>query len=155
MTHLCYNIDMTTKYKYHILSGLAVIGLGVSLYLTIMHFRGVAVPCSVTHGCEAVMNSKYAKLVGIPLPVLGLLYFGAALTLSLISIKKVQARIIASIVYGLGALAALAFLGLQFFVIKKVCQYCFVTDVTSVIIFLLDLNTTASLPAQNKATPAI
>ncbi len=42
-------------------------GLADSIYLTIKHFTGEKVPCSIVEGCEQVLTSSYAEIFGIPL----------------------------------------------------------------------------------------
>ena len=62
---------------------LALVGLGVAGYLTYVHYAGVKVLCLSSGGCETVQASRYAKLAGIPVAVLGLggyvLLLGSAL----------------------------------------------------------------------------
>jgi uncharacterized membrane protein len=50
----------------------AVIGLGIATYLTIVHYTGGVSVCAIAHGCETVQKSDYSKLAGIPVAVLGL-----------------------------------------------------------------------------------
>jgi uncharacterized membrane protein len=49
----------------------AVIGLGIAVYLTIVHYTGSSPVCAISHGCETVQTSRYAELAGIPVAVLG------------------------------------------------------------------------------------
>ena len=49
----------------------AVIGLGIATYLTIVHYAGGAPVCAIAHGCETVQKSDYAKLAGVPVALLG------------------------------------------------------------------------------------
>jgi uncharacterized membrane protein len=57
----------------------ALIGLGIATYLTIVHYAGAAPACAIAHGCEIVQSSAYAKLAGIPVALLGLLGYAAIL----------------------------------------------------------------------------
>jgi uncharacterized membrane protein len=60
----------------------AVIGLGIALYLTVVHYAGEAPVCAIAHGCATVQKSDYAMLAGIPVAVLGALgYIGILATL--------------------------------------------------------------------------
>lgn len=131
---------MYRKHKYDIIVILAVIGAGVSLYLAITHYLGFAVPCNITRGCETVLSSKYSVFLGLPLSVWGVGYFGAVIISGLLANHYRQWRKILTGLLGLGALASLVFLSLQFFVIKKVCQYCLTTDLLSILLFILDIN---------------
>ena len=58
----------------------SVAGVGVSIYLTLLHFAGVtpACPASSTVNCEAVLSSQYAVIAGtsIPTSAAGIVWFG-------------------------------------------------------------------------------
>ena len=51
----------------------AVIGLGIATYLTIVHYTGGVSVCAIAHGCETVQKSDYSKLAGVPVALLGML----------------------------------------------------------------------------------
>src|SRR5438270_146175 len=131
---------MHQKHKYDILSFLAVLGLCVALYLTITHYLGFTVPCNITHGCEVVLNSKYSMVFGLPLSLWGVGYFALVFICSLLANHYLLFRRLLTVLLAVGSLASLVFLSLQFFVIKKVCQYCLTADVLTIILLLLDLN---------------
>ena len=60
----------------------ALIGLGIATYLTVVHYTGGASVCAIAHGCETVQHSSYAKLGGVPVALLGLLgYVGILVSL--------------------------------------------------------------------------
>jgi uncharacterized membrane protein len=131
---------MHRKHKYDIVVVLGVLGLGVSLFLAISHYLGYAVPCDITGGCEAVLNSKYSTLLGIPLSIWGIGYFAAVIVSALLANHYLQWRKVVTVILSIGALLGLVFLSIQFFVIKKVCQYCLATDLLSILLFILDIN---------------
>ena len=131
---------MIKKHKYDIIVILALIGFGVSLYLSITHYLGYIVPCNVTHGCEVVLSSKYSMLLGLPVAVWGVGYFTSIIVSALLANRYASWRKILTVVLSLGGLVSLSLLSLQFFVIKKVCQYCFTVDTLSILLLLLDLN---------------
>ena len=131
---------MHKKHKHDIIVILAVVALGVSLFLAISHYLGIVVPCDITHGCEVVLNSKYSSLFGIPLSVLGVVYFSTVIVSALLANSYAKWRKILRAILTVGAISALSFLYLQFFVIKKVCQYCLTTDLISILLFILDIN---------------
>jgi uncharacterized membrane protein len=58
---------------------LAVLGVGIAGYLVYIHYADVKPICSISHGCETVQKSSYAKLAGIPVALLGLLGYLAIL----------------------------------------------------------------------------
>jgi uncharacterized membrane protein len=60
---------------------LAVGGIGIAAYLTVVHYAHQPIACSSIGDCELVNSSKYAKLAGMPVAVLGLLSYVAMLLL--------------------------------------------------------------------------
>ena len=56
-------------------------GIGVAAYLTYVHYQPTALICTTGGGCETVQDSKYAVLAGIPIAILGLAAWIAALVL--------------------------------------------------------------------------
>ena len=59
--------------------GVALAGLGIATYLTVVHYTGGEPVCAVAHGCATVQQSDYASLAGVPVAVLGLLGYLAIL----------------------------------------------------------------------------
>ncbi len=133
-------MDHHKRHKHDIIVIFSVFGLAVSLYLAVSHYLGIAVPCDITKGCEAVLNSKYAFLVGLPLSVWGVIYFGSVIPAALLANHYDVWRKILTWVLGAGSVLAVIFIGIQFFAIKKVCQYCLTTDIVIIMLFILDLN---------------
>jgi len=60
----------------------SVVGVGVSIYLTMVHYAGItpACPVSGTINCEAVLSSSYAVIAGtsVPTSVAGIVWFGVS-----------------------------------------------------------------------------
>lgn len=131
---------MYHRHKHDIIVILAVFGFGVSLYLAITHYLGYAVPCDLTHGCETVLNSKYSMFLNLPLAVWGVMYFLSVIVSGLLANHYILWKKILTILLGIGALASLIFLSIQFFVIKQICQYCLTTDLVSILLFIMDIN---------------
>jgi uncharacterized membrane protein len=62
---------------------LALVGLGIATYLTIVHYAGAEPVCAIAHGCATVQKSRYAELAGVPVAVLGLVgYVGIIIALA-------------------------------------------------------------------------
>ena len=59
--------------------GVALAGLGIATYLTVVHYSGGEPVCAVAHGCATVQQSDYAALAGVPVALLGLLGYVAIL----------------------------------------------------------------------------
>jgi uncharacterized membrane protein len=62
--------------------GLSVAGVGVSIYLTVLHYAGVVPACPVAGvvSCEAVLSSSYAVIAGtsVPTSAAGIVWFGVS-----------------------------------------------------------------------------
>jgi uncharacterized membrane protein len=54
-----------------LIAGVALIGLAIATYLTVVHYSGGAPVCAIAHGCETVQKSSYASLAGVPVALLG------------------------------------------------------------------------------------
>ncbi len=131
---------MHRRHKHDIIVILAMLGFADSVYLTVYKVLGIAIPCSITHGCETVLSSKYSVFLGVPLAVWGIVSFSGIIIAALMANHYAIWRKLLTLGLSLGSVAALIFLSLQFFVIKQVCEYCFVSDVLVVILLLLDIN---------------
>lgn len=116
----------------------SLIGFVDALYLTIEHFRGVAPPCSILKGCEVVTTSVYSQIFGIPVALLGavyyLVFFIAAL--AYLDSKNERSIIWLSRFSVFGFLASVYFVFLQLVVLKALCLYCMMSATTSTIIFI-------------------
>jgi uncharacterized membrane protein len=101
---------------------LALVGLGISGYLTYVHYRGIAPICAASGGCEKVQNSRYAEVAGVPVALLGLI--GYALILATALVRGDVAAIAGSFLAlaGLGFSVYLTYL--ELFEIHAVCQWC-------------------------------
>ena len=73
---------MTERRLWRAALVLAAVGIGIAGYLVYVHYTDTKVLCSISHGCETVQKSKYAKLAGVPVALLGLIgYVGILGTL--------------------------------------------------------------------------
>ena len=102
--------------------GLAVIGLGIAAYLTVVHYQGGSPVCAISHGCETVQHSRYSKLAGIPVAVIGLVGYVAILaTLALPGPDGTLATVAVALV---GLCFSLYLTYREVFTIKAICQWC-------------------------------
>lgn len=58
----------------------ALAGLGIATYLTVVHYAGGTPVCAISHGCATVQQSEYAELAGVPVALLGAVGYVAILT---------------------------------------------------------------------------
>lgn len=130
---------MNKTFKYFSLAFLAIalVGFADATYLTVKHYQGAAPPCSIVQGCETVTTSKYATILGIPVALLGSIYYLSIIILSItyLDTKKTAVLTVLARLTWIGLIASLYFVGLQLFVIKALCIYCIVSAGSSFTLF--------------------
>ena len=117
---------------------LSFLGFVDATYLTIIHYKHIIPPCTITHGCETVLSSKFATIYGIPLALFGSVYFFTSVVLDILmfqNINNVWLRKIFALFNFSGLITSVILLSLQFFVLKALCQYCLVTDIDLLLLF--------------------
>lgn len=102
--------------------GFAVVGLGASIASLIDTFATSPTFCAET-GCATVRESAWAHPLGIPMPILGVVFYLAAIALGFVDAPRLR-RVLAIA----GAAAALGLIALQAFVIDAWCKLCLVAD---------------------------
>lgn len=122
---------MTDDRLRRVVALLAVAGIGVSGYLTYVHYAGLHPVCGVSHGCETVQTSRYAYLSGIPVALLGLLSY-VAVTASAFS-RSEPARLIGFGVSLVGFTFSAYLTYRELFTIHAICSWC----VSSAVVFTL------------------
>lgn len=120
---------------------LSLVGLADSWYLAESAVTDTPLVCGpgVLEGCNAVAQSPYSKLFGIPLGLYGVVFYGLILVLSVVALKTSSHSVSRGLllVSGVGALASVAFLYIQFFLIKALCMYCLLSAVISFVLCAL------------------
>jgi uncharacterized membrane protein len=113
----------------------ALIGLGIAGYLTYVHYAGLKVLCLSSGGCETVQASTYAKLSGIPVPVLGLAgYFSILCSLAVRGeLGRLAGFGLALIGFGFSAYLTYR----ELFTIKAICQWCVGSAVVMTVLLIL------------------
>jgi uncharacterized membrane protein len=118
----------------------AIVGLIDASYLTYHHYTAEPVPCSITGGCEMVLESAYATFHDIPIAIFGATAYVAALVLALIA---ASGRRWAWWAYGLQTLVMAAFsvwlIYVQANYIHAFCQFCLLSAGMSFTLFLIFL----------------
>jgi uncharacterized membrane protein/thiol-disulfide isomerase/thioredoxin len=114
-------------------AALALAGVGIMAYLTSLHFTGGSAGCDFGAGfsCSTVNQSTYSEILGIPVAVLGLLYFVAVAALAVLP------RFRGSFTAILLASAFSLFFGVylsvvEHLVIDSICLYCELSKVLMV-----------------------
>ncbi len=115
-------------------------GLADAVYLTVKHFTGEAVPCSVVEGCEQVLTSSYAEIFGIPLAAFGALAYFTAFSLAILAAfgdRRMWNLFGVQVV--LMAIFTAWLIYLQAFVIEAFCQFCLISAAITLILLTIFL----------------
>jgi uncharacterized membrane protein len=125
----------------------SLIGFGDALYLTVKHYTGGPIVCSILDGCEVVTTSEYSRIFGIPTALLGTIYYLIVFLGSVIYKESGNLKILKniSLLTVVGLLASAWFVYLQAFVINAFCLYCLASATTSTILFVLGMLTLRQL----------
>ncbi|MFZ1702543.1 MAG: vitamin K epoxide reductase family protein [Pyrinomonadaceae bacterium] len=116
----------------------ALVGLADSVYLTVHHYTAEPVPCSIIEGCEQVLTSSYAEIAGIPLAGFGAAAYFVAFSFALLTafgdkrmwkLFGAQATIMAGF--------SLWLLYVQGALIGAFCQFCLLSAISSIVLFIL------------------
>jgi uncharacterized membrane protein len=118
------------------LLAVGVIGLGISVYLTTLHYAGVAPVC--TNGgfvnCEGVLKSQYSFVPGtsIPVTVPGMVWFIVSGALAAIAIRCARRglpepswlRPVHVLWAALGLVSVLYFVWAELVQLHELCEWC-------------------------------
>lgn len=125
------------------LSLLVFLGVVDTAYLTETHLRRTALVCgaiSSLSGCNIVASSSYSEIYGIPVALLGLLFYLAVITGTAFYYwhgrNKSLLRWLTAFT-GAGLFFSLYLLYVQATVLKEFCQYCLISDLLTAIIFAI------------------
>jgi len=116
---------------------LSFVGMFDALYLSLKRNAG-PIPCHVTRGCTDVLTSRYSELMGIPLSVFGLVFYVTVFSLAVFQISGVGKTL--NWVFWpatVGSVFSAILVGIQSFVLKAYCEYCLLSAILVLSIFLL------------------
>ena len=118
---------------------LSFAGMFDALYLSLKRNAG-PIPCHVTRGCTEVITSRYSELMGIPISVFGLIFYVAVFSLAVFEISGAGKTLNWVFWPATAAVAISAILvGIQAFALKSYCEYCLLSAILVLSIFLLSL----------------
>jgi uncharacterized membrane protein len=130
---------------------IALLGLGVSIYLTVQHYAAstvLACPENSVINCTKVTTSSYAKIGPIPVALLGALYFAALTSLCVPNAWRTR-RLDTVRIAGaaLGVLSALYFVWVELYRLDAICLWCTVVHVSTLALLGVVLWTISGLRA--------
>lgn len=110
-------------------------------YLTIEHYKNVIPPCSAVTNCEVVLTSQYATFFGIPIALIGALYYAALIaTLLLLWQEKHKIWLQLVLLFVSSAMViSIILVAIQAFVLHAFCQYCLLSEAINTILFVVGI----------------
>lgn len=139
---------------------LSLLGLAVSTYLTIAHFQGshilVCVENSVVN-CQKVTTSPESEILGIPVAILGLVYYLAMVGLNLpVAWRAADRRVhVARLVLALVGMGfALWLIAAELVIIGAICLYCTSVHVITFLLLVLIVATVPTMLGWGSRPPA-
>ena len=117
----------------------SIVGAGASAYLLVEYVTGQPGVCLTGSGCDLVRASAFAYPLGVPTPLIGLVFY---LIAGWIVVRTLGPRPWAGITPGiallalavLGAVASMTLTALEAFVIKAFCTWCLVQAGASLVL---------------------
>ena len=100
--------------------------------------------CPMKFDCNAVVHSDFSKLFGVPVEILGMIYY-AFLASSYLALIFISQSLPTFFVAVLATLSAIAFLFsaylifVQVFILKKGCFWCYISALICILIFILTI----------------
>jgi uncharacterized membrane protein len=116
--------------------GLAILGLLVSVYMTIYKVTNNEAMCIGSGACSAVNASRYSEVNGIPVALIGVGGYAAILALLFLEPRNAflqENGIMALFVFTLYLIYA------EIFFIKALCPFCLASQIVMTIIFILSV----------------
>lgn len=117
---------------------LSLIGFSDSSYLTFKHYQGEIPPCSILEGCEVVTTSEYSIVGGVPVALLGALFYLSVFLFTFLYFDSQNPKflVLAALLTPFGFIASVLFVYIQLFVLGAICVYCMGSAVTSTLLFV-------------------
>jgi uncharacterized membrane protein len=104
-------------------------GMGIAAYLAYSHYADETIMCAGLSGCDAVENSEYSTIIGIPVGLLGTLFCAGLLALVLGRVARLplaeEWAPLAAFSMTLAGVAFAAYLTyIELFVVEDICIWC-------------------------------
>lgn len=106
-----------------VMTVLALVGLGLATYLTVIHYAGINPACTAGQSCLKVQTSVWSKVAGVPVALLGLIGYVGILA-SLLAPDREESRLatLGLTLIGVGFSAYLTYR--ELFSIHAICEWC-------------------------------
>ncbi len=122
---------------------LGLCGFMVARHIFSHKTKNTPLVCMAGFDCHSVVHSDYSRFFGVPVEVLGMIYyvfisFAYLILIFLPNLSKVVQNdlvAIAAIISFLAFLFSVYLICVQIFILKKGCSWCFVSTLISILIF--------------------
>jgi uncharacterized membrane protein len=114
----------------------SIIGLIDSAYLFYERVTSGVLKCVIFEGCQTVANSSYSAILGVPLSLLGIIFYSVSALLGVYFSKKNSSMslLILQIWSAIGFVDSMYFVFVQGVFIKAFCVYCLLSAFSATII---------------------
>lgn len=129
------------KWLYRASVALVIVGLLVSIYMTIYKVTGNDGMCLGSGDCSTVNASRFSEVNGIPVAVLGIVGYAAMLGVHLFENRSPFFRQNATLlIFGMalaGFIFTLWLVYVELAILKAICPFCVTSQVAMTIIFII------------------
>jgi len=129
------------KWLYRISAALAVLGLLVSIYMTIYKILNADAMCLGSGDCSTVNASSYSEVNGIPVAVFGVIGYAAILAVHFLEKRnrffKQNGTLL---IFGMaltGFLFTLWLIYVEVAILKALCPFCVTSQTAMTLIFMI------------------
>ncbi|HSJ90000.1 MAG TPA: vitamin K epoxide reductase family protein [Anaerolineales bacterium] len=133
-----------------IIIGLAILGLLVSIYMTIFKLTNNEAMCIGSGGCSVVNASRYSEVNGIPVALIGVGGYAAILALLFLEQRpgffQENGTMMLFGISLVGFLFTLYLIVVEVFFIKAYCPFCLTSQAVMTIIFILSVTRLVKQP---------
>jgi len=131
------------KWLYRLSLALVILGLLVSIYMTIYKLTENNAMCLGSGDCSTVNASRYSEVYGIPVAFIGVLGYGSILASLLLEKRNDFFRQNSTlIIFGLslaGFVFTLYLIYVELYLIKALCPFCLISQVAMTLLFIISL----------------
>jgi uncharacterized membrane protein len=133
---------------------LALLGVAIATYLTIIHFNPKALHCSAgIFNCSAVLDSAQSKFLGIPVAFLGLFQYvvmTALCTPWAWRSKRREVHLARLTLAAVGMAFVLWLIAAELLIINNICEYCTGVHLITFALFICMVTTIPAMLGWNE-----
>ena len=131
------------KWLYRLLVALVIVGILVSIYMTVYKITENNAMCLGSGDCSTVNSSRYAEVNGIPVALIGVFGYAAILAVLYLETRvgffKQNGTLV---VFGLaltGFIFTLWLIYVEFALLKALCPFCLTSQAAMTLIFIISV----------------